>query len=150
MSGPHVARPAHPEEDNTVLWKLLLTAFFMAHAAIHFGFISTAPAPAAGAPPWPFDLTRSWVLTPLGLEGSVTKTLGGGLLLLLGLGYAAATLVMMGVLPERLFSASIIVGTSASLLLLALFFHPWLVLGVAIDVVLLYLVLGTSWAPLRA
>lgn len=129
--------------------KLLLTAFFMAHAAIHFGFISPAPAPAAGAPTWPFDLTRSWLLTPLGMDASVTRTLGVGLLLVLALGYVAATLVMMGVLPERLFAAGIIVGGSASLLLLALFFHPWLVLGVAIDVALLYLVLGTSWAPQR-
>jgi len=129
--------------------KLLLTAFFMAHAAIHFGFVSPAPAPAAGAPPWPFDLTRSWLLTPLGMDGSLTRTLGVGLLLVLSLGYAAATLVMMGILPERLFAASIIAGASASLLLLALFFHPWLVLGVVIDVALLYLVLGTSWAPQR-
>jgi len=129
--------------------KLLLTAFFMAHAAIHFGFVSPAPAPAAGAPPWPFDLTRSWLLTPLGMDGSLTRTLGVGLLLVLSLGYAAATLVMMGILPERLFAASIIAGASASLLLLALFFHPWLVLGVVIDLALLYLVLGTSWAPQR-
>jgi hypothetical protein len=129
--------------------KLLLTAFFVAHAAIHFGFVSPAPAPAAGAPPWPFDLTRSWLLTPLGMDGSLTRTLGVGLLLVLVLGYAAATLVMMGILPERLFAATIIVGAIASLLLLALFFHPWLVLGVVIDVALLYLVLGTSWAPQR-
>jgi hypothetical protein len=131
-------------------WKLLLTAFFMAHAAIHFGFISPAPAPAAGAPPWPFDLTRSWLLTPLGLDESVTKTLGIGLLLALSFGYAAVTLVMMGILPERLFAVSVVVAATASLVMLALFFHPWLVLGVAIDVVLLYLVLGTSWAPQRA
>jgi hypothetical protein len=131
-------------------WKLLLTAFLMAHDEIHFSFISPAPAPAAGAPSWPFDLTRSWLLTPLGIDGSVTRTLGVGLLLVLGLGYAAATLVMMGSLPERLFAATIIVGASGSLLLLALFFHPWLVLGVVIDVALLYLVLGTSWAPQRA
>jgi hypothetical protein len=129
--------------------KLLLTAFFVAHAAIHFGFVSPAPAPAAGAPPWPFDLTRSWLLTPLGMDGSLTRTLGVGLLLVLVLGYAAATLVMMGILPERLFAATIIVGAIASLLLLALFFHPWLVLGVVIDVALLYLVLRTSWAPQR-
>ena len=131
-------------------WKLLLTAFLMAHAAIHFSFLQPAPAPAAGAPSWPFDLTRSWLLTPLGLDGSVTRTFGVGLLLVLGLGYAAATGVMMGILPERLFAPSIIVGASASLMLLALFFHPWLVLGVVIDFVLLYLILGTSWAPQRA
>ena len=56
-----------------------------------------------------------------------------GLLLVLGLGYAAATLVMMGILPERLFAASIIAGASASLLMLALFFHPWLTIGVLLD-----------------
>ena len=143
------ARAAQDPKEARMPLKLLLTAFFMAHAAIHFGFVSPAPAPAAGAPPWPFDLTRSWLLTPLGMDGSLTRTLGVGLLLVLSLGYAAATLVMMGILPERLFAASIIAGASASLLLLALFFHPWLVLGVVIDLALLYLVLGTSWAPQR-
>jgi hypothetical protein len=31
--------------------------------------------------------------------------------------------------------------------LLILFFHPWLALGVAIDVVLLWAVLGARWTP---
>jgi hypothetical protein len=143
------ARAAQDPKEARMPVKLLLSAFFMAHAAIHFGFISPAPAPAAGAPPWPFDLTRSWLLTSLGMDASVTRALGVGLLLVLSLGYAAATLVMMGVLPERLFAAGIIVGAIASLMLLGLFFHPWLVLGAVIDIALLYLVFGTGWAPQR-
>ena len=44
----------------------------------------------------------------------------------------------------------VVTGAAASLLLLSLFFHPWLVIGVAIDVVLLYLVLVTGWDPFAA
>jgi len=128
-------------------WRFVLTAFFMAHAAIQFSFVSPAPTPTPGAPAWPFDLSGSWLLGLLGAGGSATRGFGVGLLLLLSLGYAAAALVTIGVLPEQLSGASVILGATASLVLLTLFFHPWLALGVVIDLVLLALVLATGWAP---
>jgi hypothetical protein len=44
-------------------------------------------------------------------------------------------------------TAGVAVGAIASLALLVLFFHPWLVLGVVIDVVLLWAVLAARWVP---
>ena len=46
--------------------------------------------------------------------------------------------------------ALVVTGAGASLLLLMMCFHPWLVIGVAIDVVLLYLVLVNGWDPFAA
>lgn len=39
---------------------------------------------------------------------------------------------------------------SASVVTLALFFHPWIVLGLAIDAVLLYLLFAVGWSPFAA
>jgi hypothetical protein len=40
-------------------------------------------------------------------------------------------------------------GAIASLGVLILFFHPWLVVGLAIDVLVLWAVLVAGWAPDR-
>jgi hypothetical protein len=42
-----------------------------------------------------------------------------------------------------------VAGAATSLVTLLLFFHPWLVLGVLIDVVLLWSVIGAGWTPDR-
>ena len=54
------------------------------------------------------------------------------------------------IVPASWWPALVVTGTASSLLVLVLFFHPWLVIGVAIDVVLLYLVLVNGWDPFAA
>jgi hypothetical protein len=38
-------------------------------------------------------------------------------------------------------------GAAASLAVLLVFFHPWLILGVAIDLVVIWSVIGAGWRP---
>lgn len=40
-----------------------------------------------------------------------------------------------------------VVGAGPSLAVLLLFFHPWLSLGVDIDLVLLWAVIAAGWSP---
>jgi hypothetical protein len=126
---------------------ILVAAFLAAHTLIHLGFTSPRPAPAPGGPEWPFELARSWMLGPLGLDPALSRAAGIALLAVLALGYSAAALAVLGALPATAFGPGVVVGSVASLALLAVFFHPWLVLGVAIDLVLLWAVLVARWTP---
>ena len=53
----------------------------------------------------------------------------------------------VGFLPAAFWPAGVSLGALASLALLLVFFHPWLLLGIAIDLVLLWVVLVADWAP---
>lgn len=130
--------------------KLILALFLAAHGLIHGSFISPAPARTADGPEWPFELTRSWLVTGLQLDPALVRPFGAGLALT-----ATALLVLAGMatagwlVPTSWWTGLAVAGAATSLVTLLLFFHPWLVLGVLIDVVLLWSVIGAGWTPDR-
>ena len=126
---------------------LLVALLLVAHALVHASFVSPAPPPKPGAPQWPFDLAHSWVLSPLGLGAWATQALGVALLAVVLVGLAVAALSVVGILPAGAFMPGIVVGSVASIAMLGLFFHPWLVLGLVIDGILLWAVLASGWRP---
>jgi hypothetical protein len=77
----------------------------------------------------------------------VARVLGVGLVAVTIGGYTLAALATMGILPASTWDAAVAVGSAASLALLLLFFHPWLIVGVAIDVMLLWVALVAGWTP---
>jgi hypothetical protein len=127
--------------------KLALAGFLLAHAAIHIGFISPRPPVTAGGPAWPFDVGHSWILGPLGVDAETSRVLAIALIAVILGGFALAGLAAIGIAPAVLWPIAVTIGGVASIAVLALFFHPWLVLGVAIDVVLLWAVNVANWAP---
>jgi hypothetical protein len=127
--------------------KLLFAGFLLAHAAVHLLFFAPKPAPVAGGPTWPFELGRSWVLSPLGLAPDTLRVLGIALVAVMLGAYALAALATLGVGPGGLWVPAVAAGTLASLALLGLFYLPWLTIGVGIDLVVLWIVLVSSWAP---
>ena len=127
--------------------KLLIAGFLLAHGAIHAGFISPRPPLTAGGPPWPFELARSWLLSPMGFDAETTRLVGLALAAVTLAGFAAAALGVVGALPIGVWFPSIFLAAISSLALLVLFFHPWLVLGIVIDLVLLWLAAVASWTP---
>ena len=126
---------------------LLLAGFLLAHGLIHTGFVSPRPPATAGGPPWPFALESSWAVTTLGLDPAVARLLGAALVVLVIGSFALAAIGSLGVLPAAVWPLATVVGALASIGLLVLFFHPWLVLGIAIDLALLWAVLVARWAP---
>ena len=126
---------------------LLFSAFLVAHALIHLGFVSPRPKAAAGGPAWPFDLDRSWILTPLRVPPGLLRALGIVLLVLILAGASLAAVTALGIGPASLFVPGIVLGSVASAGMLLLFFHPWLTLGIVIDVALLWAVLIAGWRP---
>jgi hypothetical protein len=127
--------------------KLLIAAFLLAHAGIHVAFIGPRPPATAGGPAWPFEVARSWLLTPAGVDSEITRAVGLALTVATLGGFALAALAVVGVLPAGLWFPTLFLGSVASITLLGLFFHPWLVVGLAIDVALVWLALIADWTP---
>ena len=130
-----------------MITRLAVAAFLLVHGAIHAGYISSRPPATAGGPAWPFTLDRSWLLAPLGAGPDVARLVGLALFAATMGGFAIAAIAVVGFVPAAFWPAGVSVGAIASLALLLLFFHPWLLLGVAIDLVLLWAVLIADWAP---
>jgi hypothetical protein len=127
--------------------RLLIAAFLVGHAAVHSAFVSPRPPLTTDGPAWPFELGRSWILGPIGIDPELGRYLGIALVVVVFCGFALAALAALGIAPGAVWPATVVIGSLASIALLVLFFHPWLVLGVGIDVVLLWAVLVASWAP---
>jgi hypothetical protein len=125
---------------------LVVAAFMLAHGLIHASFLTPRPPATAGGPSWPFELNRSWLLTRLGVGSDVTRPLGIALVVLTIAGFALAAVSALGVAPG-LWSVGVVVGAVASLAILWLYFHPWLILGILIDIVLLWAITVAGWAP---
>jgi hypothetical protein len=62
-------------------------------------------------------------------------------------GLVLAGTAVLGFVPGAIGTAAVMVGAIGSLALLLLFFHPWLVLGVAIDLALISAVTLVRWTP---
>ena len=125
--------------------KLAVAAFLIAHGMIHTGFVSPRPARTAGGPEWPFSLSTSWVLRPLGVPADLTRLLGVALVAATCGGFALAAVAALASLPEAIWVTSVLVGAVASAAVLLLFFHPWLIVGLAIDVALAWAVVAAHW-----
>jgi len=127
--------------------RALFGLFLLAHGLIHAGFVARAPAPAPGAPEWPFEMSRSWLITLVGLDAGVVRTIGAALVVATIVAFAGAGLAWIGfVVPSAWWPTLVIVGAASSVAVLTAFFHPWLVLGFAIDAVLIYLVAASGWS----
>lgn len=133
------------------LGRWVLGGFLLAHGLIHALFIAPAPATTAGGAEWPFDLTQSWLVTSVGLDVNLVRVIGIALIGVVVVGFLLAALGTVGILvPSGWWPALVVGSAAASALLLVLFLNPQLVLGLAIDAVLLWVVLDAVWAPTAA
>jgi len=127
---------------------LLIAAFLVAHALIHASYLAPTPPRTAGGPEWPFELTRSWLVTGLQLDPAAARALGIAMVAATVVILAVAGLATAGwIVPPSWWAGVIVAGAVCSLLTLALFFHPWLAFGILIDAALLWAVLIGGWQP---
>jgi hypothetical protein len=143
-----VIHRSHAPEDP--LPAIVVALFLVAHGLIHASFLSPAPPAKPGGPPWPFDLTHSRLLSPLGLGRGAARAVGTVLIAVTIVAYLVAALALIGIVPAAWFGLSVVIGSVASIVVLVVFFHPWLVLGLVIDAVLLWGVLFNGWTPAGA
>jgi hypothetical protein len=134
--------------DNAIgVW--LFAAFLVGHGWIHVMYVMprrVAQPALAGAPDWPFELDRSWLLP--GMSATGLHGLGVVLVVVTVVGFLLAGLATILVLvPAGAWAALMLTATTCSALLMVLFFRPGLVIGLAVDAVLYWVVLATLWVP---
>jgi hypothetical protein len=87
------------------------------------------------------------MLSPLGVGSEALRVLGFALFALTLASFALAAIAAVGFLPPGVWAWSTVIGAAASLAMLLVFFHPWLAVGVAIDLLALWTVLVMGWTP---
>lgn len=127
--------------------KLLIAALLVGHALIHVSYLTPAPAQTVGGPAWPFNLTSSWLVTGVGINPDAVASMGRLLVGATVIALVLAGLATLGLLPVAWWPILAATGAGLSLATLLLFFHPWLVLGIAIDAVILWATLVVGWSP---
>ncbi|MCP4415027.1 MAG: hypothetical protein GY805_00295 [Chloroflexi bacterium] len=122
------------------MFKMTLAIFLIAHGLVHAG-LAAAPNPAdPNAKPGAFftAVERSWLLPRLGMGITAVHWIGIILVALSTLGFVLAGLGIFGVAGlSAIWRTIAIISAISSLLLLILFWHPWLPIGVLIDIVVL-------------
>lgn len=121
-----------------------LALFLIAHGLVHFS-LTYVPLPAPGAlrtpffPSWWRDaVDPAWPAVKLGLAPRAVRLLGSALWVLLLAGYILAGAVLLIAPGQAAIWQGLTVGASLlSLVFLALYWHPWLPVGVLIDLALL-------------
>lgn len=136
---------------NIGLGKWLLAAFLMGHGFVQMMFLFPRPATAAataGGVEYPFDMARSWLITGVGLDPGAVRAIGVALVAAVAIGFVLAGLASVGLLiPSGWWQGLVVGSTVASLALMTVFFSPGLLIGFAIDAVLLWVALASVWTP---
>ncbi len=127
--------------------KLVLAVFLAAHALIHVSYLTPAPPQTAGGPAWPFQADHSWLITRFGLDPTLVRSLAVVLVAATIAAFLAAGLATLGWLSAAWWPGLVVLGAALSLTTLTVFFHPWLLLGIAIDVVVLLATVVGGWTP---
>ena len=130
-------------------WLLALLVF--AHGWVHLMFVFPKPAGGgnyAGVSEYPFDFGRSWLIRRQGLDAGLVRTIGqGAMILTFVLSLLAALATVAIVVPGAWWPALMIAAAIASSLMLVLFWSPALILGFAINALMVVLVVSGSWSP---
>ncbi|HET6443433.1 MAG TPA: hypothetical protein VFI27_02545 [candidate division Zixibacteria bacterium] len=123
--------------------KIIVAVVFILHGLVH-GILAMVPSPGANEPVFATFFSSSW----LGLSDSAGKPLAFILATLATVGFVAAGLGLLDFLvPFDWWRTLAAVSAVISLLLLVIFWHPYVIVGVVIDVVILVVVLFTDWTP---
>lgn len=122
--------------------------FLILHGFVHSG-LAAAPIPNdPKSKPGDFftDPSRTRLLSGMGFSASAIRAAGIFLTVLATLGFIAAGLGILG-MPglETVWRGLTLLSAGFSLLLLALFWHPWLVVGVLINLGILVSLLLAGW-----
>lgn len=112
--------------------------------------VGLAPAPNPSDPdvkPGAFFTSpeRSWLLPRLGLNPPAVQWIGITLVALATLGFVLAGLGAFGVAGLTAIWRTVAVVSAGVSLLLVLFWHPWLIVGVLIDIRILVALLWENW-----
>jgi len=112
------------------MWRVLIGVFLIIHGLIHW--IYAAPQPnVAGAEIWSF-LTQRWLVTRAGLDQAIAFKLGIALISLITIGFAASGIGLL--ISQEWWRVAAIASSALSFILLALFWHNWMIAGPILNI----------------
>jgi hypothetical protein len=123
-----------------ILWlaatfRLAMALLLAFHALIHTGFLTREPDQKPGAPPWPFRLDQSWILSRFHASRQLNQIIGKGLAAItIAAAIVAAAALLTG---QGWWTGPAGACAITSLMLLGLYLHPMLTLGIAVDAFIL-------------
>jgi hypothetical protein len=136
---------------DMVLGRWILAAVMLGHGLVHAMFVMPQPTAKAGGTEWPFDMAKSWLVTAAGLDVNLVRMIGVAFIGVVVVGFMLAALATVGVVvPSGAWPALVSFSAVASAVMLVLFFTPQLLLGLAIDAVLVWVALAAVWTPSAA
>jgi hypothetical protein len=137
--------------NDIVLGPWLLAVLVFAHAWVHLMFVFPKPEGSgnyAGVSEYPFDFGRSWLIRRAGLDPGLVRTVGLVAMIATFVAGLLAALATVGlIVPVDWWAPLMVAAALASALTLTLFFSPALVLGYAIDALMIVLVVSGTWSP---
>ena len=123
----------------------LFGAILLGHGLVHLMY--AVPESETGSD-WPFAMDRSWVTSGINLSPGMARTIGWLLIAVTIVGLAIAAAATAGIaIPAGWWQPLVVVGAAASLLALVLFFDPQLVLGLGINIALIWVAVSGVWVP---
>lgn len=119
----------------------LLGLFFIAHGLIHGSYLTKT----IDDPNYPFDFSKGWLYHLMGSGAAVP--IGMTLSVITLCAFCVAGLGVFGTPGlAAIIRPTVAIGSLSSLLLLVLFWHKWLILGIVINLVLLYGAFMLKWS----
>jgi len=118
---------------------LLIGLFLIAHGLVHLLFLSPEPPESDKRAKWVFDRSASWLMIRLRLREPAIRAVGAVLSVITAVAFAIAGLGAAGLFGGWEPLAQ--VAAASGLVLLGLYWHLWLMLGIAINLVILIMVL---------
>ena len=138
-------------ETNPGVGRWVLAAVLFGHGWVHIMFLFPKPAPSATGKPttdWPFDLRTSWLAARVGSGPGMFVAVGRGLAVVTFVLSTLAALATVGILvPAAWWQGLVVASSLASLAMLVVWFAPMLLLGILIDVALIWLAIAGPWSP---
>ena len=124
--------------------KTIIAIFLIAHGLVHIS-LSWVPTPQPNAMRtpyfpawWKIDTDPKWPISRLGLPANVVRTAGWVLWLVVFSAFVLAALGLFGVPGlTTLWIPLVTWGSIVSLILIGLYWHPWLPVGVLLDAAIL-------------
>lgn len=119
--------------------RIVAGLFLIAHGLIHLSYVTPKPRDAAAS--YPFVPEERWLARALGLQPSVAKAIAGTLAVVSVVVLAVSGIALLA--DASSWEPTAVAGSLISLALMLLFLHPWLLIGITIDVAIAGSVL--SW-----
>ena len=136
---------------GSIVGNWLFAIFLLGHGWIHTMYVMPQPkatAAAAKGVQWAFELDHSRVLSAIGLAPAGQRMFGSLLVAATVAVFSVAAMATIPlIVPASAWPGLTVAASAASLTLIGLFFNRNLVIGLAIDLVLLAVAFSSVWLP---